>query len=110
MAESIRFECNVCRREIIAWSDGDPYYIDLAGRKKYAHHPDIDGLKMCIGYDSPHLCLACGKKFNVDSLAPIAECPKCHSGDIADTYELDGVQCPYCKSGVIKKDSDYYCI
>ena len=57
MAMAIRFVCGGCERTIEAWSDGNPYYIDEAGAKKYAYHPDHERLSKCIGNDDPHLCL-----------------------------------------------------
>lgn len=110
MAQGIRFVCNSCGRAIEAWSDGNPYYIDEADCKQYAYHPDHERLAMCIGNDSPHLCLVCGKKFNVDSRTPTTECPKCAASDIADTFELSDKRCPYCKEGFFDVDDDYSCI
>ena len=110
MAEAVRYVCTGCRKAIVAWSDGNPYYIDEAGGKQYAYHPDHERLALCIGNDSPHLCLACGKKFMVDSRAPVTECPKCGAGEIADTYQLGGQRCPYCKAGFFVADQDYHCI
>ena len=110
MAEAVRYVCSACRRAIEAWSDGNPYYIDEMGRKQYAYHPDYERLTRCIGNDSPHLCLTCGERFNVDSRTPTAECPKCKSGDIADTFQLSGRRCPYCKAGVFAMDPNFRCI
>ena len=110
MAEGIRYVCGACHRASEAWSDGNPYYIDETGRKQYAYHPDHERLARCIGNDTPHLCLACGEEFNVDSRAPTAECPKCTSDDIADTFRLSGRRCPYCKAGVFTVDPDFHCI
>jgi hypothetical protein len=75
MAMALRFVCGNCHRAIEAWDDGNPYYIDEASGKKYAHHPDHEALARCVGNDSPHLCLACGQKFMVDSRSPAANCP-----------------------------------
>jgi DNA-directed RNA polymerase subunit RPC12/RpoP len=110
MAEAVRYVCSSCGRAIEAWSDGNPYYIDKRGRKQYAYHPDHESLARCIGNDSPHLCLACGETFNVDSRSPTAECPRCKAGDIADAFQLHSRLCPYCKAGVFAQDSDYHCI
>ncbi len=110
MAEAIRFVCTNCHHAIEAWSDGNPYYIDKSAGKQYAYHPDHERLELCIGNDSPHLCLSCGETFNVDSLAPTEECTSCAAVDIADTFRLSGKRCPYCKSGVFVADPDFYCI
>jgi DNA-directed RNA polymerase subunit RPC12/RpoP len=110
MAEATRYVCSACRRAIEAWSDGNPYYIDERGRKQYAYHPDHKALDRCVGNDSPHICLACGEEFNVDSRAPVAECPKCMAGDIAECFQLSGKRCPYCKAGDFAANPDYYCI
>lgn len=110
MAEAVNYICSCCGRAIEAWSDGNPYYQDENGHKHYAYHPDHESLARCIGNDSPHLCLACGEAFNVDSQSPTTECPKCGSGDIAETFQLRGRPCPYCKAGVFAQDPDYHCI
>jgi DNA-directed RNA polymerase subunit RPC12/RpoP len=110
MAQAQRFVCRGCGRAIEAWSDGNPYYFDDAGEKRYAYHPRHDLLARCVGNDVPHLCLGCGAAFSVDSRAPITACPECSSGELAPTYEVDGRRCPYCKSGVFETDSGFMCI
>ena len=110
MAQGIRYVCDTCGASVEAWSDGNPYYIDEQGRKRYAYHPDHERLDRCIGNDSPHLCLTCGKKFMVDSREPTSTCAKCGSVDIAATYELDGRRCPKCRTGKFAVDPDYGCI
>ena len=110
MAEARRFVCGSCHRAIVDWSDGNPYYIDKAGRKQYAYHPDHDRLEQCVGNDSPHLCLDCGKQSEVDSRAPIANCPKCGGNQFVPMYQLSGQRCPYCKVGVFAVDPNYRCI
>ena len=110
MAEGLQFVCKNCGKTIKSWSDGNPYYIDPLGKKQYAHHPDHERLALCIGNDRPHLCLACGKEFMVDSSSPTKICPECGSEDIADTFELNGKKCPDCHVGVFTIDPDFYCI
>ena len=110
MAQALRYVCGNCRHSIEAWSDGNPYYIDELGQKQYAYHPDHERLDKCVGNDEPHLCLACGLEFNIDSRAPSAKCPVCESADITVTYELEGRQCPYCRTGVFVSDPDFFCI
>ena len=110
MAEAVRYICETCGHAIEAWSDGNPYYIDKAGAKQYAYHPDHKRLALCIGNDSPHVCLSCGHEFMQDSLAPITACPKCETNEIADTYQLHGQRCPFCKKGVFTTDPDFHCI
>ena len=78
-------------------------------KKKYAYHPSAER-DQCVGNDSPHLCLACGKDFMVDSEAPITACPKCQSNEIADTVELGGKSCPYCQTGVFGEDPGFIAI
>ena len=109
MAESVRYLCTHCSQTIEAWSDGNPFYIDKKGSKQYAYHPSPKRDR-CIGNDSPHICLSCGEEFKVDSRKPITECPKCDSTNIADTCKLSGLNCPYCKIGILSVDSDYYYI
>jgi hypothetical protein len=109
MAEGRTYVCNQCRFAVEAWSDGNPFYIDSGGAKRYAHHPQRD-LSLCIGNDVPHLCLACGERFNVDSLAPIGQCPACASPELCDTFELDGRTCPKCKAGTFASDPDSFMV
>ena len=110
MAEAVRFKCDACGHAIEAWSDGNPYYINDAGEKEYAYHPDHERLDRCIGNDSPHLCLNCGEEFMVDSEHPIQKCPKCKESKIVDTFLLDGHLCPFCSGGTFGKDPDFFCI
>ncbi len=110
MSEGIHFVCNGCSRAIMAWSDGNPYELDEQGSKQYAYHPDHERLALCVGNDSPHLCLGCGFEFNVDSQAPIEACPTCGSAEIADFCELLDKNCPDCKVGQFAIDPDGSCI
>ena len=108
MAAGISFVCRGCDKTIEAWDDGNPYYME-DGQKRYAYHPNHDLLDLCIGNDSPHLCLSCGHQFMVDSNAPITVCPECKARKIVCTMKLDGKACPYCKKGVFV-DSGWYAI
>jgi hypothetical protein len=90
-------------------AEGKPYYLNDRGRKKYAYHPQPER-DLCIGVESPHLCLHCGKRFDVDSRAPMTVCPACKSSETADTFCLESKACPDCKSGVFHRDPEYYCI
>lgn len=110
MAEAKQYVCNHCQHSIQAWSDGNPYYLDSSGRKHYAYHPDHERLALCIGNDSPHLCLACGHEPMVDSNHPTATCPKCNASQLVDVYHLDNQPCPYCQQGTFEADSDFCCI
>jgi predicted RNA-binding Zn-ribbon protein involved in translation (DUF1610 family) len=110
MAQCIRFVCPSCDNAIEAWSDGNPYYFDMRGEEKYAHHPDHKHLDLCIGNDRPHVCLSCGEQFVVDSREPIASCPKCEFAEIADAFNLDGKRCPACKKDVFPRDANFDCI
>jgi Zn finger protein HypA/HybF involved in hydrogenase expression len=98
MAMELRFTCPTCGDTRAAWDDGNPFYIDGTGKKQFAYHPDKN-LDRCIGNDSPHLCLACGTEFNVDSREPTSTCPSCGSADISDLFKLTGKLCPKCKTG-----------
>jgi DNA-directed RNA polymerase subunit RPC12/RpoP len=109
MAECVRFVCNNCGFAKEAWSDGNPYYLTSKGLKKYAYHPDSK-VDKCIGNDVPHICLSCGHEFKIDSREPVEECPKCCSADIADCFKLEGISCPGCKSGVLRRDKGFCCI
>lgn len=107
MAQGIRFNCTNCNASIEAWDDGNPYYIRPSGKKEYAYHPDHDRLAMCIGNDSPHLCLKCGEEFMVDSRAPISACPKCGAAEISSTWSLEGKTCPLCKGGEFRRNPNF---
>ena len=104
MAESRTFVCNQCNKTIEAWPGGNPYYLDNKDEKHYAYHPDHEKLTKCIGNDAPHLCLSCGYELKVDSRAPISNCKKCNSENIADTYKLNGEKCPACSKGTFYID------
>ena len=110
MAEARRYVCEECGRDIEAWSDGNPYYIDETGTKQYAYHPDSESLSLCVGNDSPYLCLGCGHEFMIDSRNVTNSCPQCEGQKLADTYQLEGQPCPYCKAGVFRADPDFFCI
>jgi hypothetical protein len=110
LAEGIRYACRNCARSIEAWSDGNPFYIDDDGRKRYAYHPDHENLARCIGNDSPHLCLACGSRQKIDSRKPRRHCRRCRSGEIVPTWELEGKPCPYCKDGNFDRDPSFLAI
>ena len=110
MAESVTYVCGGCGKRVGAWSDGNPYYLDESGAKRYAYHPNHEALDRCIGNDTEHLCLSCGAEFKVDSRSPVAKCPGCGSAETARTYKLEGRRCPYCKAGVFAVDPNDRCI
>ncbi len=109
MAQCFRFQCDSCGHAIEAWDDGNPYYRDEAGKKHYAYHPSTER-ELCIGNDTPQLCLSCGAKFKSDSLAPAKNCRKCKSADFVQTGDLDGRNCPYCGKGIFRRDADFFAI
>jgi predicted RNA-binding Zn-ribbon protein involved in translation (DUF1610 family) len=109
MAEGRRFVCDSCRKAIEAWSDGNPYYLDERGRKRYAYHPD-QKFALCVGNDDPHLCLSCGRGFKVDSRIPVSRCPKCSGIDIASTWNLDQKACPFCRKGRFTIDPEFFAV
>ena len=110
MAEGIRFVCSSCGNAIQAWSDGNPFYIDEAGNKKYAYHPNHDELAKCIANDSPHLCLQCGNTVKIDSRLESKVCPDCNSENVVGTFGLEGVKCPQCDDGHFMRDNEFYCL
>ncbi|HSH37477.1 MAG TPA: hypothetical protein VK993_01720 [Chthoniobacterales bacterium] len=109
MAEARFFVCTACSKTVEAWDDGNPYWIVESGGKHYAYHPDPDRDR-CIGNDSPHLCLACGSEFNVDSRDPVDRCTACGSADIRRLSALDGEPCPWCKRGRFQIDPEPFLI
>lgn len=110
MAQCIRFVCSTCGFAIEAWSDGNPFYIDDDGKKKYAYHPNHHELSKCIANDVPHLCLDCGKQVKIDSRLEAKVCPKCRSVKVVETYELDGVECPKCRKGKFEQEEGIHAI
>jgi DNA-directed RNA polymerase subunit RPC12/RpoP len=109
VAQCTRFACENCSNAVEAWDDGNPYYFDRRGKKKYAYHPDPKR-ERCVGNDSPRLCLECGAQTMVDSKAPVAHCATCSSDKIVDLFKLAGHQCPACKLGVFTRDPDFFCV
>lgn len=107
MAECRRLVCGHCTRAFEAWSDGNPYYLDAAGRKHYAYHPDHERLARCIGNDDPHVCLGCGARTRVDSRKPRTRCRKCKGGPLVAIWELAGHPCPYCREGSFERDPSF---
>ena len=110
MAECVRFVCSGCGQSIEAWSDGNPFYIDETGDKKYAYHPNHNELAKCIANDSPHLCLKCGIESKIDSRLDPKVCPKCNSANVVHTFRLEGRKCPKCKDGHFVSDKTFHCI
>jgi DNA-directed RNA polymerase subunit RPC12/RpoP len=109
MAEGRRIVCSDCSRTIEAWDDGQPYYRDARGRKRYAYHPSPE-FERCTGNDSPTLCLDCGADFLVDSARLTDRCPTCRSERIVDHWQLDGQRCPFCRTGTFETDEDTFMI
>ena len=104
MAEGRLLTCGHCAFEVMAWSDANPYYFDSHGRKRYAHHPDHENLARCIGLDVPHPCIACGEEIQIDAAVGLPVCPMCKSDLLVAVWELEGRQCPKCKSGRFVND------
>ena len=119
MARGIPIVCDTCGEGVMAWDDGNPYYIDLSkwipGKrprsrcKVYVHHPHVPDWPI-VGNDEPHLCLACAHSFNIDSERPRTTCTKCASNEIAPLQELADKQCPWCKGGILRADFGQACV
>jgi DNA-directed RNA polymerase subunit RPC12/RpoP len=109
MAVGSRFVCSNCDAEVIAWSDGNPYFIDEHSLKQYAYHPDPNA-ERCVGVDFPHLCLGCGAKIQVDSNLPTNTCPDCGGRMLIAATQLEGKSCPECHAGKYIVDSQYRAI
>lgn len=103
------FACSHCNRDIEAWDEGDPYYFDGQGEKRYAFHPDPQR-ELCTGIDLPVLCLNCGAESMNDSASPITQCPQCAGGEIVDMWALDDKLCPYCKAGTFHADETAFMV
>lgn len=109
MAAGRKFECNQCSQAFIAWDEGDPYYRDERGLKRYAYHPDRERDR-CTDIEIPVLCLNCGKQAKIDSAKPISCCPRCKSTELVDQWHLDGKPCPFCKRGTFAVDPDFFLV
>lgn len=103
MAMQNTYVCSACSHEIESWDEGNPYYRDARGRKKYAYHPDRERA-LCTENDVPHLCMSCCKEVLVDTAAPRETCDACGSKSLVDTWELDGKECPWCRAGTLVLD------
>jgi hypothetical protein len=110
MAACIRLQCTHCKTHIDVWDEGNPYYFDENGRKRYAYHPSPKR-NICVGADPSLVCLNCSNQFIGDSLdAAQSKCSKCGSPHVAEPRELKGRSCPYCKVGVFNVDPKFYAI
>ena len=98
MAQGIRLVCSNCNHSLEAWDDGNPFYLDSNGKKKYAYHPSPER-DLCIGNDIPNLCLDSEIAFKVDSRHPVNKAPCCGSVKFVDTFSLANQACPKCKVG-----------
>lgn len=110
MSVCIRYTCGNCGKTIDAWDEGNPYYLDDQGVKRYTRCLFSECSARLIGNDVPHLCLDCGEEFLVDTRAPVGSCPKCGSTSFSDTFRLEGRTCPYCKTGVFACVPDFYLV
>jgi hypothetical protein len=106
LAEARFFVCGGCGFEVEVWSDGNPYYRDERGRKRYAYHPDHENLARCVGNDEPHLCMACGAEAKIDSLKRITSCRKCKGGPLVPLWNLEGNSCPRCRESHFSIDKE----
>lgn len=101
MAQAKKFICRKCGHIIETRPEGNPFYIDDAGQKRYAYHPDHDGLARCIGNDVDCLCRACGLKCQVDSRFLTGQCRSC--GEATSPIDRDGHRFIY---GTVEKSLD----
>ena len=109
MAACRRLVCGQCGFSVEAWDEGWPYLNGPTGEKEYYFHPD-PRRDECTGNDFPHLCLACGADFRVDSNSSADRCPQCGSADTCNSFELAGQTCPACHKGTFGIDPDFICI
>lgn len=109
MAIAACYRCSSCSFKIVAWSDGNPYYLDELGNKIYAYHPD-EKHDLCIGNDVPNICSSCAAEVQIDSRFPSRTCPQCAALALVELTELGGRQCPKCKSGMFVADTHFQLI
>jgi len=130
MASGIGYICKHCKFSIIAWDDGNPYFLSDKGKPQFFYHPsgesqlqeyiqqssgkDLKGaeldafLENRTGNMSNMLCLDCGRELRIDLGRKKAICNsiKCRSSNVASFMELNGKTCPKCKKGVFRKDKN----
>lgn len=109
MAQCTRFVCSTCGFAYEVWDDGNPYLLNPDGSKRYVYHPSRDRA-LAIGNDAPHVCLACGHEFTVDSEAPDHTCPECGQEKAVGGMRLEGKTCPHCSKGTFHADPGFQCI
>ena len=103
MALGKTFVCTGCARAIEAWDEGDPYYVDADGERRYVFHPSPER-ERATGVEWPALCLACGAEVTRDSALAPGPCPACGGGDVVDAWALEGRRCPSCRRGEFRED------
>lgn len=128
MAEGFTYVCTHCKFSLVAWDDGNPYFLSDNGKPQFFYHPsgesqlqeyieqsegryltgsDLEGfLADRTGNMSDMLCLDCGMEFRVDLDRKEAICNSktCESANVVSFMKLEGKQCPKCKEGVFRED------
>ncbi len=108
MASAQLFVCSACSFSIQDWDEGNPFYIDSDGIKRYAYHPSRER-DLCTGNDPSCVCLDCGAEFKAPSTGSHT-CPSCQSVTTTDTHDLEGKTCPKCKDGIFKRNEHFFVI
>lgn len=109
MAEGRTFVCTNCSHSLQAWDEGDPYYVDKRGKRRYVYHPSPERDR-ATGVEWPALCLGCGLEITQDSAAAVEQCARCASQEIVDVWAVDGRVCPYCRAGTFAVEPDSFAI
>lgn len=100
MAHALVLNCTVCAKVVWAWDEGNPYLIHPDGSKEYVYHPDPRRM-LARGLDIDHVCLDCGHEFRLSGGVRQGNCLSCGSLNICTDRELEGRNCPWCRSGTL---------
>jgi DNA-directed RNA polymerase subunit RPC12/RpoP len=109
MAAGRTLRCSACAHAVVAWDDGNPYYVDAFGEKVYAHHPSPER-ERCTENEVPVLCLGCGAEAVRDTAAPIVRCPACGARKLVAVWRLEGRRCPHCRLGSFAMDPESFIV
>lgn len=100
MAEALVLHCTQCKKAVWAWDEGNPYIVNPDGSKEYVYHPDPRRSR-ARGIDIDYVCLDCGHEFRLGMNMTDGACASCASSNICTDRELEGRNCPWCRSGTL---------
>lgn len=98
MAQGFVSRCTACPKEIEAWDEGHPYYVNYHGKKVYVYHPDHERAR-CTEVEIDVICLDCGKEARSDYANPRTKCSKCGRARFRTRFSSRGVDVRVAKTG-----------